>query len=153
MFKDTPIYAALKKVSRMNSFTAFQVVFNTPTVKNMVIEMNTQEQLYDKGIGSDGVSLESIGGEYSFVTKDIKSSSGQRYDHVTLNDTGDFYKSWRVSIMGEVIFIEADIIKDGDDLQQRWGGSILGLTDESKQKLINYAVVKYREYLLKQWQV
>jgi len=127
------------------------VVFNTPDVKDMIIDMNTNEQLYKRGVDAKGTELSAIGGDYSFVTKDIKSRKGDIYTHITLKDTGDFYKSWRVSIMHNTIFIEADTIKDGDDLRQRWGDDILGLTDDSKDKLINYAVVKYRQYILEQW--
>ena len=151
MFKQTLIYQSLLRVSRLSQITTFKVVFNTPEVKEMIIEMNTNDQLYKRGIDAKGTELSDIGGDYSFITKDIKSRKGDIYTHVTLKDTGDFYKSWRVTVMGEVIFIEADTIKDGDDLRKRWGNDILGLTEESKGKLISYAVVKYREYILKQW--
>lgn len=151
MFKQTSIYQSLLRVSRLSPSVTFKVVFNTPEVKEMIIEMNTNDQLYKRGIDAKGTELSDIGGDYSFITKDIKSRKGDIYTHVTLKDTGDFYKSWRVTVMGQVIFIEADTIKDGDDLRQRWGNDILGLTEESKGKLISYAVVKYREYILKQW--
>lgn len=153
MFKNTPTYKALTKVSLLNKDSVFVVVFNTPQVKNMVIEMNTRDQLYQKGVDSKGTPLEAIGGSYSDLTIQIKSEKGQRVDHVTLNDTGDFYRSWVVTVQAGRINITANTIKDVDDLQSRWGGDILGLTEESREKLTNYAVIKYREYILKQWTV
>jgi hypothetical protein len=152
MFKNTPLYQSLLRVSRMNAATTFDLVFDTPHVKGIVIQMNTEMQLYQKGIDSEGESLESIGGDYSNVTKDIKSRNNQIYDHITLKDTGDFYKSWRVYVANNTIVIQADTVKDGDDLRARWGQNILGLTDESLGKLINYGRIKYREQFLLQWQ-
>ena len=152
MFKNTPLYQSLLRVSRMNAATTFDLVFDTPHVKGIVIQMNTEVQLYQKGIDSEGETLESIGGDYADVTKDIKSRNNQIYDHITLKDTGDFYKSWRVYVANNTIVISADTIKDGDDLRARWGQNILGLTDESLGKLINYGRIKYREQFLLQWQ-
>lgn len=151
MYKDTAIYSKLKRISRTGYNTAFDIVFDTPTVRRMVVKMNTEDQLYDKGIDSLGTSLEDIGGEYATITKDLKSQLGQVYDRVTLRDTGDFYDTWRVYVGNGTIVISAQTIKDGKDLQNRWGTNILGLTDDSMEELKKYAVVKYREYLLQLW--
>jgi hypothetical protein len=149
-FTGTKIFARAKMVSMLSELDAFKVVFDTPRVKNMIIEMNTIEQLYNKGIDSTGTLLSDIGGGYSFVTKEYKSERGVPYDRVTLKDTGDFYKSWRVYITGNLIRIQANTMKD-EDLQDRWGDNILGLTEESKGKLVRFAIDRYREYLLKKW--
>lgn len=149
-FTGTKIFARAKMVSMLSELDAFKVVFDTPRVKNMIVEMNTIEQLYDKGIDSTGELLSDIGGDYSFNTKAIKSAQGVPYDRVTLKDTGDFYKSWRVFIDGNLIRIQANTMKD-EDLQNRWGTNILGLTEESKGKLVRFAIDRYREYLLKNW--
>lgn len=151
MFTNTVLYQKLGKLIPFLEFQLFKIVFDVPNVKQMIIEMNTQEQLFQKGVDSKGVPLMDIGGDYSFVTKDIKDFLGQPIDRITLKDTGDFYRSWTVRILADTIFIEADTIKDGDDLRQRWGNDILGLTDESKQKLINYAIGKYRQHILNKW--
>lgn len=151
MFTNTVLYQKLGKLIPFLEFQLFKIVFDVPNVKQMIIEMNTQEQLFQKGVDSKGIPLMDIGGSYSFVTKDIKDFLGQPIDRITLKDTGDFYKSWNVKILADTIFIEADTIKDGDDLRQRWGNDILGLTEESKQKLINYAIGKYRQHILNKW--
>ena len=153
MYKDTSIYQSMKRVSRMKYNTVFDIVFDTPKVRRMVIKMNTEDQLFDKGVDSEGVDLENIGGEYSFITKDLKSRSGQPFDRVTLKDTGSFYNSWRVYVANGVIVISADTIKDGKDLQNRWGDNILGLTDNSLNALKSYALIKYKEYIFSQWGV
>jgi hypothetical protein len=151
MFTNTILYQKIGKMIPYLKFQIFKIVFDVPNVKQMIIEMNTQNQLFQKGVDANGVPLMDIGGDYSFVTKDIKDFLGQPIDRITLKDTGDFYKSWTVRVMGSVIFIEANTIKDGDDLRSRWGNDILGLTEESKQKLINYAIGKYRQAILDKW--
>ncbi len=98
---------------------------------DLIIGLNTQKQLFDKGIDSTGRSLESIGGLYSFETVKIKNELGQPTDRVTLKDTGDFYESFRVFFRDGNLVITADTIKDTDNLIDRWGADILGLTGES----------------------
>lgn len=99
-----------------------------PEFIDLIIELNTKKQLYDKGINSKGESV----GDYSLYTKAIKENSGQIFDHVTLNDTGKFYESFKVYINSQKDFvITADTIKDTSDLIVDWGREILGLTDES----------------------
>ena len=99
-----------------------------PEFIDLIIELNTKKQLYDRGINSKGESI----GDYSLYTKAIKDEKGQIFDHVTLNDTGKFYESFKVYINSQKDFvITADTIKDTSDLIVDWGREILGLTDES----------------------
>ncbi len=98
---------------------------------DLIIELNTQKQLFEKGIDSTGRTLEDIGGFYSFETVKIKREKGQPTDRVTLKDSGDFYNSFRVFLNSDGFIITADTIKDTDNLIERWGADILGLTDES----------------------
>ena len=119
----------------LNQDTAVQA-YDTPAITDMVVELNTQEQLFDKGEDDEGRPLDSIGGDYSTRTKLYKRQQGQPVDRVTLKDTGAFYESFTASVQynGDIV-IEANTIKDGEDLQQRWGKGILGLQDKSKTKL------------------
>jgi len=99
-----------------------------PEFIDLIIELNTKKQLYDRGINSKGESI----GDYSLYTKAIKDEKGQIFDHVTLNDTGKFYESFKVYVNSQKDFvITADTIKDTSDLIVDWGREILGLTDES----------------------
>lgn len=99
-----------------------------PEFIDLIIELNTKNQLYDKGVNSKGESI----GDYSLYTKAIKDNNGQITDHVTLNDTGAFYESFKVYINSQKDFvISADTIKDTSDLIVDWGKEILGLTEES----------------------
>ncbi len=112
-------------------------ILSRKDVQDFIIKMNTEDQLFDKGIDSLGVKLDSIGGGYTAFTLSIKSEKGQPTDRVTLKDTGEFYESFRIRLGADFFVIEANTIKDQDDLTARWGKDILGLTEESTQKLID----------------
>lgn len=112
-------------------------VFEDKILQAQVIDLNTQSQLYEKGIDAEGRSL----GEYSLATIYGTSNfagkieKGQRYDHITLNDTGEFYQSFRFVNQSDGFTITADSVKDGNDLEQVFG-KIVGLTQESVQEII-----------------
>jgi len=109
-----------------------------------IIELNTKNQLYDKGVNSLNVSI----GDYSPKTKGIKQEQGQPFDRVTLNDTGAFYESFITYFNGKDIVISANVIKDTSDLISDWGKEILGLNEDSltllrlKAKLILIPYIK-----------
>lgn len=116
-----------------------EIISNDEILKAQIIDLNTQSQLFEKGIDSLGRTLESIGGNYSPYTVNIKLSRGQPTDRITLNDTGAFYESFEVKtpIGAAYIEITANPYKDGKNIIEEWGGAILGLTTESKIYLAN----------------
>lgn len=110
-------------------------ILKNKKLQSEIIRLNTQEQLFKKGIDSEGRRLDEIGGGYSDLTIEIKKSKGQPTDRVTLKDTGAFYDSWNIVVkMGEVV-IDADPIKDDTNLFDEWGEDIVGLTENSLQVL------------------
>ena len=113
-----------------------------PEFTKLIIELNTIEQLYEEGVDSLGVSL----GQYSAATIEGTSSfagraeRGLRFDHITLFDTGDFYKSWKVDVRSDddsFFIIDANPIKEDTNLFVEWGVDVLGLTEESMTILNN----------------
>jgi hypothetical protein len=144
---------ALKNLAlRVKNLSVLDLVHElseTPEFTDLIIDLNTKNQLYDKGIDSEGRSL----GDYSANTIEGpnqyqgKKQKGQRYDHITLNDTGAFYESFKVFLDSNSDFeITADTLKDTTDLIEEYGENILGLTEESlgilrekaKEIIINY---------------
>lgn len=144
---------ALKNLAlRVKNLSVLDLVHElseTPEFTDLIIDLNTKNQLYDKGIDSEGRSL----GDYSANTiegttqYEGKKQKGQRYDHITLNDTGAFYESFKVFLDSNSDFeITADTLKDTTDLIEEYGENILGLTEESlgilrekaKEIIINY---------------
>ena len=134
---------------RLDESSTLFFIFSKKGVQTFVVDLNTQGQLY-QGVNSEGIELESIGGEYSPITKWLKGQEGLPFDRVTLYDTGEFYESFTIIPDREGITIQADTMKDGEDLQSRWGTSLLGLTDESTRLLAEYVIEDIRGYLLEQ---
>lgn len=87
------------------------------------VELNTEDQLYDKGILANGKSV----GEYSNFTKQIKQGKGQRYDHITLRDTSNFHDSFYVDADKWPVLFGARDWKESM-LVERYGEDIFGLT-------------------------
>ena len=112
---DLSINDLLKKIYDLSEFEA------------LVIELNTDVQLFEQGIDANEQSL----GEYTAFTKELKKQKGQPTDRITLKDTGDFYKSFRVRSTNNGFVIMANAIKEDTDLTQEFGEDIIGLTDLS----------------------
>ena len=124
-------------------------IVDTPQVKNFIIDLNTEEQLYLQGIDSTGRSLADIGGPYSPVTVEIKRAKGgkaSRVENITLYDTGEYYDSHEVEVDRNSFEINSDPQKDETNLFDEWGEDIVGLTEESLQKVISFLLEKYVTY-------
>jgi hypothetical protein len=129
----------LNNVTKLDVNNIMFMYFNgNEGVKDEVIRLNTDEQLFNKGVDSVGRELESIGGSYSDVTILFKRAEGLPFDRVTLFSTGAFYDSFIVKAQKDGILIEANTFKNGKDLQNRWGDNIIGLTELSLNELVEY---------------
>ena len=106
-------------------------------VKDFIIDLNTNKQLFGKGENSLGVRLDTIGGGYSGFTIEDKKDKGLPFDRVTLFDTGEFYSTFVVVINSNSLTIEADPLKDDTNLFTEWGEDIVGLQDENLQLVID----------------
>jgi len=122
-------------------------VLSKPESKALIIQLNTEGQLFLKGIDSEGRNLEDIGGGYADFTIQQKRFDSLPFDRVTLFDTGDFYNSFDVDVMKDSLTIEANTVKGVDDLRDRWGTDILGLTDESLTILIDELIPEIVEFI------
>lgn len=152
MFKDTPIFHRLKAIAKLKERQLFKIVFDDKRAKDLIIDLNTQKQLKERGINSMGQLLSSVGGKYSPVTIGISQAKGQPKKSeyiIDLHDTGEFYRSFRVIVSQGQIEITADTIKDDDDLIQDWGEDILGLTENNLQILQDFAILAYQKEVRK----
>lgn len=116
-------------------------------VKEFVIQINTIDQLYEEGVDSLGRSL----GDYAPFTVEKKKQKGDRYDHITLKDTGAFYDSWVVKVDRQGLLLDADDSSKYDEpLFEVWGEDVLGLTDENMEKLALIIRENYINYVREQ---
>ena len=127
------------------SLTAENIVkelFKVEQFKLLILNLN-RGQLYFKGIDAIGVSL----GEYASSTInfsldagdpfDGKKAKNQPFDRITLKDTGAFYKSFVLELQKNAdLLINANTIKDNIDLRIRYGEDILGLTEQSLERVV-----------------
>lgn len=130
-------------------------VFSQEHIQLFAIELNTGSpnnneygQLFLEGVDSKGVPLTRIGGEYAPITKDLKRFEGLPFDRVTLYQDGDFYRSWQFIQKQDSFVLRADTLKDGEDLQERWGSDIIGLTNESITELAKEVLPEIIDYVL-----
>ena len=100
----------------------------------VITDMNSEDQLYEQGINRLGVNIMDYA-PYSPLTIEIKKEKGQPYNRVTLRDEGDFEQSFDVEADTQQFTIKAADWKT-EDLIQRYGRQILGLTEENKIILI-----------------
>ena len=122
-----PFQALQKTVRRVKDDFILEVIKSiVEDNSNEIIDLNTEDQLFDRGIGSDGESL----GVYSNPYKKLKKAIGQPSDRVTLRLEGDFYKSFEVIIGSKQFQINATD-KKTKWLIQRYGEKIFGLTSDN----------------------
>ena len=125
-----PVIDLEEKIAEVNEDYFMSVLFDSDPIKAKMIELNTQKQLFDKGIDSKGNTL----GDYSDFTiheKLFNRNPTQPIDRVTLKDSGAFYKSFSVEMVTNEIIIDAVTQKADTNLADIYGIDILGLTDES----------------------
>lgn len=114
-------------------------------VQDEMIRINTEDQLEEEGIDSLGRKL----GDYAPSTIAYKRRKGQRYDHVTLKDEGDFYNSFNVKVNVNEIIIDADdSSKYNKPLFEVWGVDVLGLTDENMNYIKEMILENYINFVL-----
>ena len=144
-----PLLDLTKRLNELDTSRVIRtIVINEQDLEDLIIELNTQNQLFDQGQDSEGVRLEVIGGKYADSTIAQKQTDGLPFDKVTLFDTGAFYDSFEIVYKNESIVIEADTIKKDDDLRDRWGDNIIGLNKENIEKVIFFIRPLFVEFVL-----
>lgn len=125
------INALLKRVVEFNNGLTSGEYFKEAVEENeaFIVELNSEEQLFEKGITSTGVSIADYA-PYSPVTVEIKQQKGQPVNRVTLRDEGDFHASFAIVADNEQFEIVANDWKV-KDLTLYYGDEILGLTDDN----------------------
>lgn len=145
----------VKNGKGLDENAALFFVFSQNDIQLFAIELNTggpndskYGQLFLQGIDSEGIPLSDTGGDYSPITVQMKRFDGLPFDRITLYQEGDFYKSWDFAQEKDGFILTANTIKDGTDLQDRWGSNIVGLTDESISELAREAIPLIIEYII-----
>ena len=146
MIDTKPLYKLYDRLAMFTDDRVWMKVMQDNKMKREIIRLNTREQLYNKGVDSLGLPIGS--GEYKPFTIAEKQRKGQRYDHITLNDTGAFYNSWVVVVHLDGLILDADDHSIYDEpLFDVYGEDVLGLTDESIAILFEQIKIGYINYI------
>lgn len=107
-------------------------VFSDKNLQNkIIVEYIQQDQLFERGVDETGQVIGTYSAYTEFLTNGIKKE-GEPYN---LFDTGEFYKSMVILLGKDFFEVDADPIKENDNLFTKFGEGIIGLTEESKEKL------------------
>lgn len=103
--------------------------------KQSQILSTLRTRLYQKGIDGTGKLI----GQYTPNTVKIKRKKNQKASFITLRDTGTFYGSMFLEVSGRFYDINASA-PIAVELVERYGDSILDLTIQEQQALVQSAV-------------
>ena len=128
-----------------------QVVGKDRSLLNLIVTLNTEDQLFKKGEDSLG---NPITPGYTPFTIELKQAKGQPTNRVTLKDTGDFYNSFLAYVdnAGDII-INSDPIKIDSftgaetDLTIKYGKDIIGLNEKSLSILNEKIIIPAQKYI------
>lgn len=121
-----------ERLSKVNVTQVLVKILKKPSTVKFITGLNTNVQLVDFGEDSNGTQLSAIGGIYAASTIRLSKTRKKNRSHINLKDTGAFHKSFDVQVKSNANFsITADTVKNGTDLEDRWGDNIVGLQDEN----------------------
>jgi len=134
--------ALIAKVTELQASIIETIIDAIRENEALILDMNTQDQLYEKGIYRDGEKLDG----YSPFTIHIKKQKGQPTNRTTLRDTGEFHESFYIEYTGDGFEIKASDPKT-EELKEHWGVEIMGLSDENLDELTKvYVADKINEH-------
>lgn len=122
--------ATLKKLNQNFEKTVIDILYD---IRHILIDMNVEDQLFIRGITSDGVAI--IDSKpYSPFTVGIKKQKGQPTNRVTTRDTGEFHDGFTVKRKPKSIELTSTDDKTFE-LTLKYGDGLFGLTKENLEEL------------------
>jgi len=138
--------AFARNLLKLNEDAAFKKVISDKNIQLEAVRLNTDEQLYIRGVDVHGNKLRSIyarfGKFYADRTIQIKNEKGQPTDRVTMRDTGAMYKTEKAIIKANELKLDMNTY----DLEENWG-QFVGLDTVSKVQLVDKAKPIIKEYV------
>ena len=141
----------LNNVNNLDLNDIFKTLWSKNEVQKYIVRLNTKgektSQLFELGEDSQGAKLIGStdnwlsGGEYTTFTVQKKIERGQRFDHPTLESSGNFYNSFIVVPNSKGFKTEANpIVDDGRNLFDLLanGKEVLGLNKENEELLVAF---------------
>ena len=114
--------------------------------KELVLDMNTQDQLFERGVNSKD---QKILPPYTPYTVKMKKILGQPSNRVTLRNEGNFHSSFYLKRESKEIEISATDEKT-EALVDKYGEEIFGLTPDNLEEISNNYVKPALEEKIKE---
>jgi hypothetical protein len=140
-FLDTDLGKIAFNAKKLSDAIAWYTALDENT-KSFILGLIKNDQL-SKGIDADGDTI----GLYSYWTEIISEGRKEEGTPYNLYDTGAFYNSLRIIISGLSFIVEGNGQKDDENLFVKYGDNIVGLTNESLEKLAQELLPKYINYV------
>lgn len=137
-----------EKVARLEKIDINKIVDDSlREIEKFILELN-QKQLYEEGVID--VTKPSFRDHYSkgYIAQKKKNATFKKTEFVTLKYDGDFYNSFKLIILKDIIIIDATDKKWRDWLEpnERFENA-LGLTEKSKEELRNEILPVFLRHL------
>ena len=120
-------------------------ILNQDFIKYLIINLNTDKQLYDEGIDINS----NVVGYYAMTYRAIDGHTKHAHEHYDFLDSGEFFRSFRVKVYQSYFTIGADTHKMEDTPQVNEGKDLVGLTEESQAVLVNAILEQLSASILK----
>lgn len=131
MLNRTSIYEFCERVKMLNEVDIWINSFDDATIKK-IIDWIKISQLENEGIDDLGRVI----GTYSYATEKITNGRKKAGDPYNLHDTGYFLQTLTVHVFNDYFLTDADGQKENENLFDKFGDGIIGLSDENLEKLI-----------------
>lgn len=142
MFED--VFKILDNAINLDEKAAFRFAV-TDEIKELIIHLNTEIQLGTFGIDSEDDDL----GDYSPFTIQKRVEKGLQTGHIDFNFTGEYWNSWRVKLVGDVIEIDVNDARFKELVEElNFSETHVGLTEENIDKIAREMVFFYRKFAL-----
>lgn len=116
--------------------------------EQQILDIVRENQLYDKGIDGKGKALQ----PYAAYTVAYKRSVGQKTSNTTLEDSGNFYRSFQTDYGSFELEIFATDAKT-PDIVKKYGNNLFEMTPQSlntlSETIIRPNLIKYLEKILR----
>ena len=125
-------------IPKMSIDEMIRKIFTDQTVQDQAIEFN-QDQL-QAGKDALGQTITTIGGSpYRPYTVKVRKKKGLPTNIVTLEDTGEFYRTFKIRILSHGYLITAEFAKDEGSILDNFSSSFdfTGLDKESLTELVD----------------
>jgi len=121
--------------TKLNSSKVLVRIWKDEKVQGFIVDLNRVDQLFKKGVDSLGEAFGLYASNQGTVSFKGNTKDKKRNSRIALFDTGDFYKTFDVKVQKRGFSITANDKKDDESLTDIYGKEILGLENESLEKL------------------